>query len=233
MSAGANVPLLFIAAEPRECAPWVARWEGSHRVHLPVHWARAGRWHGREVLAVANGAGAHRAYAAVVSAPHASAICNIGVCGALDASLRVGDIVLATEIRNGSRSYRTQIPAGPPAKSGVLISVSRIARTTKEKRKLHNEGAFIVEMEAAGAARASEERGVPFYCIRAVSDLATEDLANDFDKSLMPDGRFSVTRIIKGALGSPVERLGELLRLARRTALASANLGEFLANCTF
>ena len=51
-------------------------------------------------------------------------------------------------------------------------------------------------MEAAGVARASEELDVPFYCIRAVSDLADEDFANDFNESLMPDGRFSVLRLM-------------------------------------
>ena len=46
-------------------------------------------------MAIANGAGAERAFAAVLVAPRPSAVCNIGFCGALDESLRVGDIVVA------------------------------------------------------------------------------------------------------------------------------------------
>ncbi len=88
-------------------------------------------------------------------------------------------------------------------------------------------------MEAAAVARASEELSVPFYCIRAVSDLANEDFANDFNASLMPDGRFSVSRLILRAFGSPVKRFGELIRLSRRTSMASKNLGDFLAACSF
>ena len=54
-------------------------------------------------------------------------------------------------------------------------------------------------MEAAGVARAAEDLGVPFYCIRAVSDLAGEDFANDFNAALTPDGRFSTLRLVAGA----------------------------------
>jgi hypothetical protein len=114
-----------------------------------------------------------------------------------------------------------------------VVSIPRIAQTALAKKELRNTGALVAEMEAAAVARASEELNVPFYCIRAVSDLANEDFANDFNKFLMPDGRISAARLIAGAFASPIRRFAELIRLSRRTALASDNLGEFLANCTF
>ncbi|HVW83336.1 MAG TPA: hypothetical protein VHB50_01580 [Bryobacteraceae bacterium] len=226
-------PLLFIAADPRECGPWVSRWEESRPVDLPVHWARAGKWRGRDVLAIANGAGAERARAAVAAAPRPGAICNIGFCGALDERLRVGDIFTATEVRNGTEIYAALKPNGPAAKTGIVASVARIAQTAREKRQLRQTGASAVEMEAAGVARASNELDVPFYCVRTVSDLADEDFANDFNRCLTADGRIDVVRLVLGALASPVRRFGELIRLSRRTSLASRNLGEFLAHCTF
>ncbi|MEP6716353.1 MAG: hypothetical protein ABJC09_12335 [Terriglobia bacterium] len=226
-------PLLFIAADPRECLPWVARWDESHALPLPVHWARAGKWQGRAVIAIANGAGAVRAAAAVAASPEPSAICSIGFCGALDESLLIGEIFVATEVRNGTRNYRVITPTAPPARTGVLISNKLIVQTAAEKKKLREMGCHIVEMEAASVARASEDLRVPFYCIRAVSDLANEDFANDFNSFLMPNGRFSVPRLILGALRNPVVRFGELIRLSRRTALASKNLGDFLAACAF
>jgi hypothetical protein len=88
-------------------------------------------------------------------------------------------------------------------------------------------------MEAAGAARAAEDLGLPFYCVRAVSDLAGEDFENDFNDALGPDGRFSTWRLVKGAMASPRKRFGELFRLKQRTELASKKLGDFLADCTF
>jgi hypothetical protein len=88
-------------------------------------------------------------------------------------------------------------------------------------------------MESAGVARAAEDLDVPFYCIRAVSDLAGEDFANDFNAALTPDGRFSILRLLAGAVSSPQVKLKELVRLQKRTTLASQKLGEFLAATEF
>ena len=68
---------------------------------------------------------------------------------------------------------------------------------------------------------------------RAISDLSHEDFINDFQRFLKPDGRFDAPRLVLSAFGHPVAGFGELIRLARRVALASKNLGEFLANCEF
>ena len=185
-------------------------------------------------MAIANGAGPECARAAVSAAPLPTAVCNIGFCGALDGSLGIGDIFVATEVWNGSRTYPAQDPHGTaPGKAGPLASQPHIARTAAEKRRLRNSGAFAVEMEAAGVAGASERLNVPFYCIRAVSDLADEDLANDFNRCIMPDGRFNIARLLLSACASPIKRFGELIRLSKRTKLASHNLGEFLADCSF
>jgi hypothetical protein len=88
-------------------------------------------------------------------------------------------------------------------------------------------------MEAVGVARASHQLGVPFYCVRAVSDLANEEFANDFNKILMPDGRFNIPALLLNAAARPWKRIPELARLAHRTALASKNMGEFLALCRY
>jgi len=229
----APAPLLFLAAEPRELTHWIAHWTDLRPLSLPVHWSRAGNWNGRPVLAIANGAGPARARAAVEAAAPVSAVCNIGFCGALDSALHPGDVFIATEVRNGASASAAKRPAGPPARSGPLASIDHIARTAREKRELRSAGALVVEMEAAGAARAAAALNVPFYCVRAVSDLAGEDLHNDFNAALRPDGRFSLPRILAGACASPLQRFRELIVLKQRTDLAAKNLGDFLANCTF
>jgi uridine phosphorylase len=240
-SAAMPDPLLFVAADPRECTGLVSHWEGVRATSLPVNWARSGRWKGRDAIAIANGAGAERAFAAVILAARPTAVCNLGFCGALDESLRIGDVVIVLEVQDGTRQsdrkYETLVPDINSAKSfalsGSAISITRVAQTASEKRNLRATGASIVEMEAAGAARAAEDLGLPFYCIRAVSDLAGEDFENDFNGALDSDGRFSALRLITGALASPRKRFGELLRLKQRTAIASKKLGDFLADCTF
>jgi purine-nucleoside phosphorylase len=220
--------ILFIAADPREFAGFLPHWQRIEPLPLPVHWARTGRWKGREVHAIANGAGADRAFAAVLVAPKSAAICSIGFCGALDETLRIGDVFVATKVQNGSQSWPVLQPDDTPeAPTGAVASIDHIAQTAAEKSNLRATGASIVEMEAAGVARASEDLDLPFYCIRAVSDLADEDFANDFNAALKEDGRFSPIRLITQL------KLGELIRLKQRTDLASKKLGDFLAATTF
>jgi adenosylhomocysteine nucleosidase len=226
-------PILFVAADPRELSEWVKRWENVNPVALAVNWARAGKWKGRPVAAIANGAGADRAFTAAIMAGEISAVCSTGFCGALDAGLKIGDVVVATEVKNGAQTYAASLPEGPATARGAVMSIDHVARTAEEKSDLRASGGMIVEMEAVGVARAAEDLGVPFYCVRAVSDLADETFANDFNAALTSDGQFSVARLVAGAFGSPSKRFGELLRLQRRTALASQKLGEFLADSTF
>jgi adenosylhomocysteine nucleosidase len=230
-------PFLFIASDRREAEPWVARWDDSHPLALPVHWARAGRWQGRGAITIANGVGAERAVAAIQSAQtgatNFSGIISIGTCGALDPSLAVADIVVATAVTDGNTTWPALNPHGPPAHSGLVHSSPHILRTIEEKRKLQQSGAIIVEMEAAGIARAAQELDVPFYCIRAVSDLADESFFIDFENFLMSDGRFNVPSLVIHAMVHPIKGFSELLRLQRRTADAAKQLGGFLAGCSF
>jgi hypothetical protein len=88
-------------------------------------------------------------------------------------------------------------------------------------------------MEAAGVAMKALEFGVPFYCVRSVTDLAGESLAFDFNAVLRPDGRFDTMQIIAASCRRPRSLLPELLRLRRRCQTAAHTLGEFLADCRF
>ena len=227
-------PLLFLAADPREFTGLLPHWTSVAPKHLAVHWARTAMWRGRPVMAIANGAGEHRAFAAGLLAHEVSGICNIGFCGALDYDLRIGDVVVATGVQDGDELHTAQDPHGPAAhQKGMVACIDHIAATSAEKRDLKRKGGLVVEMESAGAAKAAQDLNVPFYCVRAVSDLADEDFANDFNAALGTDGRFSVFRLVTGALASPSKRFRELTELQKRTALAAKKLGDFLADCKF
>jgi adenosylhomocysteine nucleosidase len=114
--------------------------------------------------------------------------------------------------------------------AGPIRSIPYVAQSAEEKRNLAVTGAIAVEMEAAGVAERAESHGLPLYCVRAVTDLATEDLANNFNKALRLDGRFDTILILKGSLRNPMVRLPELLRLRKRCARAAQVLGEFFAD---
>lgn len=84
-----------------------------------------------------------------------------GFAGALDPSLRRGEVI----INRGE---------------GKIHTASEVIATAADKaRLLHETGAPLVDMESAHVAAVAEARGVPLTVVRAVSDLAGEDLPAD------------------------------------------------------
>ena len=195
---------------------------------------RSGRLGDHEVLLSANGAGATRAASAVDESLKffpAEAIVSTGFCGALSPELEIADVVVGTAVTAGSRTFPAlQLTSTRPHHIGVVCSIDRVAQTAAEKRRLSGS---VVEMEAGGVAERAAAHGLPFYCVRVVTDLAGEDMANDFNRALRPDGHFATIRVLLGAMRSPLVCVPELLRLRSRCARAARVLGDFIADCRF
>lgn len=228
--------LLLVASTSREFRGILRRIESPRRISIGVDWARTGTLKGQDVLMVANGVGWERARAAVDAAwtifP-ADRVLSTGFCGALDPGLQVADIVAANSVCTGGRRFLVTPITGKTAATGAVCSIDHIAGTAAEKRALYAQGAIAVEMEASGVAERAQALGLPFSCIRVVTDLASEDMANDFNKTLRSDGHFATMRIFGDALRHPSARIPELIRLQRRCAWAARSLGEFFADCRF
>jgi adenosylhomocysteine nucleosidase len=229
--------ILLVAADRMEFPGILHHAAGVSAAHLALDWSRSVRLGNHDVVLAANGAGAHRAASAVDAAMKsfpADAIVSTGFCGALAPELEIADIVVGSAISAGSRTF----PALHPASDwkhhiGVICSIDHVAQTVEEKRRLRAGGASVVEMEAGGVADRAAARSVPFYCIRVVTDLAGEDMANNFNLALRPDGHFGTIRILQGALRHPLVRLPELFRLRNRCVRAARVLGDFIADCRF
>ena len=107
-----------------------------------------------------------------------------GLCGALDPSLRPGDLVVASEVRGDGDpiACRTDLAEQLGASVGVIVSIPRIARPA-EKQELRASGARCVDMESYWLARAAGER--PVSVVRAVVDTADRRL---LDPRTIPAG---------------------------------------------
>jgi nucleoside phosphorylase len=229
--------ILFIAADRREFRGVLRRSGETGATPLDVNWARTARLNAHEVLLAANGAGTARAASAAdaaLKAFPAEAIVSTGFCGAVDPLLEVADVVVATFVAAGERRYPA-LPASSASafRQGLVRTLDHVAQTAGEKQDLRAAGVCAVEMEAAGVAARAQDAGLPFYCIRAVTDLAGETMANDFNNALRPNGRFDTISILGSSLRHPAARLPELFRLRSRCDRASRALGDFLADCRF
>ena len=230
--------LAFVAAEAREFAGLLPFCRGVRVADLGIAWSRRAELNGREVLLAANGAGPRRSGQAILSLRSAAGamdgVVSAGFCGALDPGLRVGDVFVASGLQADGKEWPVDMPRSDrPFRSGVLVSVDRVAQSVADKRELREGGAAAVEMEAAGVASRVREWGIPFFCVRSVTDLAEEGFVLDFNAVRLADGRFSMPLILAAAMCRPFTVLPELLRLRGRSVEAARSLGEVIANCRF
>jgi 4-hydroxy-3-methylbut-2-enyl diphosphate reductase len=132
------------------------------------------------------GMGPKRARAAArrAAATSADAIAVAGFCGALDPTLRPGDLVVATELRgpDGTVACPTAtLIAGALRRRGLTVHEGPIASTTRlvrgaQRARLHATGAIAVDMESAWLAAAAAGRALAV--VRAVLDTPEREVHN-------------------------------------------------------
>lgn len=236
--------ILYVASEALELEPLARLLTGLRKLKWPIDYAYEGIWEGRRVMLAANGAGPKLAVRAVetairaVSAAELSAskletVVSTGLCGALDPKLNENEILVATEVLDSTTRQRF---ACAPVRSdrsftpGAIVTQERVANTAREKAELAACGAIAVDMESAAIAAHSKRAGLPFACIRVVSDRADESFNLDFNDMRSHEGRISRVKIGVYALTHP-NTIAGLLRLKRRADGAAKVLGEFLVSC--
>ncbi len=135
---------------------------------------------------------------------------STGYCGALNPRLGPGEVIVATEVIDVDNGER--FPARPPlnnnhrspAATGRVVTGDRVISSSDEKNRLHRRyEASAVDMEAAAVGAWAHGRSVPFYCVRAVTDLSNEGFSIDFERARCADGSMPVSRILWQALAKP------------------------------
>jgi nucleoside phosphorylase len=162
-------------------------------------------------------------------------VLSAGFAGSLTAERRVGDVMLATEVVDAEGGcwpapWPGELPGGewrPPLHRGRLLTVPRLVGAAADKAALGaKHQAVAVDMESAVVARRCAGAGVPFGCLRVISDDVRTSLSPKL-LEVLAGGRVSVWRLLAALFGSP-GLAGELWRLARDTRFAAGRLAVAL-----
>jgi len=163
------------------------------------------------------------------------ALVSFGVAGGLAEDLSAGDLVIPGVVVTSDGSsfspatnWRTRLiealPKNGMVSQGALFGSEALISSAAEKSSLHLEtGAVAVDMESHRVARIAAEAGVPFLCLRAISDDASAVLPDWVVGTVDADGSTRYATVLKRILLNPRE-IGKLIRLSRDSEAAFATL---------
>ena len=209
----------IIAALPREVSGLVKGWtrrELPGSVHL---------WMSGDAVVACAGMGAARAGVAVQAAIEAiqvNVLLSVGLAGACDPKLKVGEIVRAgvvMDARSGERYENSQFRS-------VLVSTGAIASVAEKARLRAMHQADAVDMEAAAVARLARVHGLEFRAIKAISDEADCEVEG-LSRFSTVDGQFREGAFALQAALRPA-MWGNVIALGRNSSKALRALTEVL-----
>ena len=149
-----------------------------------------------------------------------------GFAGALNPKLSLGTVVFdASSTRPDRAEQLRRLGAGPV----TFFCAERIAITAAEKRDLYiSTGCDAIEMESKSISDLCAVRGVECITLRAISDVAHEELPFDFNALMTPDKRLSPMRLGL-ALAKAPQKIPALRLLGKNSAFAAAQLARVLS----
>jgi adenosylhomocysteine nucleosidase len=202
----------FLDANAKE--GWVYERRGNVRLWRLIWPDDQGEW-----VAACAGAGeqaAMRAFAEVEKDGPISSVISIGWVGALSATYAPGRAYRVSGVIDSRTGERFQASAATAEL--LLVTSPKVADAPEKQRLASAYNAGLVDMEAAAVARLAAMRGIPFRCIKGVSDGFTENLP-DFNRFISPQGQFQMVRLLLFVLPRPwhwpaLVRMGENSRKA-------------------
>jgi adenosylhomocysteine nucleosidase len=210
--------LAIVAALEREVRPLVRHWPDFFREH---EGRRFRFFENPPAVIVCGGIGpeaARRATEAVIALYAPALVQSVGFAGALDASMKVGDIFAPRRVIDAKDNSSVETREG----AGVLVSFPFIAGRDQKVSLAKVFGALAVDMESAAVARGAAARGIPFRALKAISDESNVVML-PLEHFIASDGRFRSVAFLAFVGMRPWLWLGAI-RLARNSACASRAL---------
>jgi adenosylhomocysteine nucleosidase len=155
-----------VAALEREVSGLVRNWTRVQRDHDS---RRFTFFEHDDTVLVCGGIGpepARRAAEAVIALYHPSLLQSVGFAGALDANLRIGDIICPAVVIDARDGSRVQIEGG----EGTLVTFMAVATAAQKANLAQAYAAQAVDMEASAVAAAARAHNLQFTATKVISD---------------------------------------------------------------
>ena len=196
---------------------------------------------GRDCWLVTSGMGIQRAAQAtraLIEATSPQLLISVGIAGAVEADLKIGDVVVSTNncvLDKGLPGpFQTLAGLSEPAWQAVEQALQPggaglyrgTAVTTHGGQFVQSPSAPLIhpvlEMETAGILGAAAEKGIPMLSLRAISDGPRAPIPFDLEKMFDEKDNLRTGEIIKTMLGHP-KILPQLVRNGSNSRLAADN----------
>ena len=159
---------------------------------------------------------------------------STGLAGGLARNLSIGDVVAAGEIasrQGGNLLFCDPMLVAGALKCGAkmgkkLITENHVIGKASAKLLLANFGDFV-DMESYHILSRVAGKGIPAIAVRAISDVAREDLPVDFNKVVSREGRIKATALANEILRRP-RQIPALIKFGQNSRRAALQLANFL-----
>jgi adenosylhomocysteine nucleosidase len=218
--------IAIVAAMEREIAPLIRGWQ-VRTLYQSGHASPQYRlFENGDATVICAGMGegpARRATATVIREIAPSRVVSVGFAGALDGSLKVGDVFEPRIVVNAKDGSRTDTGSGEKA----LVSCAFVAGKGQKSKLREAYCASAVDMEAAAVAQGAQAAGIEFAALKAISDAEGTDMP-PMGEFIGDNGEFYRSRFVLYVAARP--RLwGMTFALARNSGRASRALCAAIA----
>ena len=166
-----------------------------------------------------------------------STIISFGFSAALDPNLAAGDLVLPTTVVDTTgrvfttdailhKKMKNHFSQKIPTANGTVFGSNKIIWEANEKKQIFDiYSATTVDMESLGVAKAAKESGCSFLIVRAISDVASQNLPVKSLRSITMTGQIRIINIIWD-LFTNLNETPDMLKLTLNTRKAQARLHD-------
>lgn len=214
--------IAIVAAVEREVSALVKGWT---RIEREYDGRRFRFFEQQDTVLVCGGIGAdaaRRASAAIIALYRPTLLQSVGFAGALQAEMRIGDILSPAVVIDARDGSRIEIAGG----NGVLLTFMAVADKKQKLNLAQAYAAQAVDMEAAAVAAAARANGIEFRAIKVISDELDFEMP-ETARFIDHQGRFKTASFaffvaLRPRLWAPVTRL------ARNSRKAAGVLAQYL-----